>query len=317
MWTRPRCWRWVAARAVGWNRGDVGFGWRAVRNGSVSAVTLMHVVPSFAVSLRPRQLRCTHCRPSVVCGAPSCVALHHLHFHSALLHLSTTGLQAKRALAHQCLLGVRLLEQRCRLSLLWKPAVADLLEAGRGGSGSSSGGSEAGVPGMGGSSRGSRAGASSAAGSAPAQKHTSLQLVGEMVLLQICSVQPSAAAPGLLICIHEPQAHHQTCASCQRCGMLAPSLPHLPAEEEGRWQQPLWCLLANAGALPLTALVPLHALCCLLLGISFADVADLDTMAQVRCVHDVLHAGMLVCWLDAWPACAACSCWLQHLPLTT
>ena len=52
--------------------------------------------------------------------------------------------------------------------------------------------------------------------------------------------------------------------------------------ERGSTHDLLACRLGCLGGLPLTALVPLHSLCCWLVGHSFADVADLGREAQVR-----------------------------------
>ena len=48
---------------------------------------------------------------------------------------------------------------------------------------------------------------------------------------------------------------------------------------------PAWEWLGGLGGLPLTALVPLHALCCLALGEAFYDVADLGGKARVGTVE--------------------------------
>lgn len=71
--------------------------------------------------------------------------------------------------------------------------------------------------------------------------------------------------------MHVAHAAHQTTL-----------LPSSCSPEGELWQRALWTQLQAAGALPLTALVPLHALCCVLLGSSFADAVDLGTAAQVR-----------------------------------
>jgi hypothetical protein len=52
--------------------------------------------------------------------------------------------------------------------------------------------------------------------------------------------------------------------------------------EPGSTRELLACRLRSLGALPLTALVPLHSLCCWLVGHTFTDIADLGRETQVE-----------------------------------